>query len=153
MINPSQGQCMNRTHTRNKRRQTSMSRVGFEPSAPVFERAKTDRVLDREAIFIGSKGSLLVTFPVLAQFAYHPSVSKFVTQRQYFSITMNFTDKLCWPLHETLVIILKFHPRMDRLLSSKCTLPTWHSWMFWLYSPVRVKSEERYATWREFFEF
>jgi hypothetical protein len=41
-ISPSQGRYLNRTtKTQKKRRQTSMPRVGFEPTIPVFERAKT----------------------------------------------------------------------------------------------------------------
>jgi hypothetical protein len=42
------------TQTQNKRRQTSMPRVGFEPTIPVFERAKTLHSLDRAAIVIGT---------------------------------------------------------------------------------------------------
>jgi hypothetical protein len=37
------------TQTQNKRTQTSMPRVGFEPTTPVFERAKTVHALDRAA--------------------------------------------------------------------------------------------------------
>jgi hypothetical protein len=40
------------TQTQNKRTQTSMLRVGFEPTIPVFERAKTVHPLDRAAIAI-----------------------------------------------------------------------------------------------------
>jgi hypothetical protein len=39
--------------TQNKRTQTSMPWVGFEPTIPVFERAKAVHVLDREATVIG----------------------------------------------------------------------------------------------------
>jgi hypothetical protein len=39
--------------TQNKRTQPSMPRVGFEPTIPVFERAKTVHVLDRAAAVIG----------------------------------------------------------------------------------------------------
>jgi hypothetical protein len=42
------------TQTQNKRTQTSLSRLGFEPTIPVFERAKTVHVLDRSAIVIGA---------------------------------------------------------------------------------------------------
>jgi hypothetical protein len=38
------------TQTQNKRTQTSMPRVGFEATIPVFERAKTVHALDRSAI-------------------------------------------------------------------------------------------------------
>jgi hypothetical protein len=38
----------------NKRKQTSMLRVGIEPTTPVFERAKTVRALDRAATVIDS---------------------------------------------------------------------------------------------------
>jgi hypothetical protein len=41
------------TQTQNKRTQTSMPRVEFEPTIPVFERAKTVHALDRAATVIG----------------------------------------------------------------------------------------------------
>jgi hypothetical protein len=41
------------TQTRNKRAQTSMSWVEFEPKIPAFERSKTVHALDREATVIG----------------------------------------------------------------------------------------------------
>jgi hypothetical protein len=41
------------TQTQNKRPQTSMSRVEFEPTIPVFQRAKTVHGLDRAATLIG----------------------------------------------------------------------------------------------------
>jgi hypothetical protein len=43
-----------RTTTQNKRTQTSMPWVGFEPTIPVFKRAKTVRALDRAATVIGT---------------------------------------------------------------------------------------------------
>jgi hypothetical protein len=39
--------------TQNKRTQTSMPRVGFEPTIPVFKRAKTVHALDCAATVIG----------------------------------------------------------------------------------------------------
>jgi hypothetical protein len=44
----------NRT-TQNKRTQTSMSLVGFEPTIPVLERAKTVHALDPAATVIGNE--------------------------------------------------------------------------------------------------
>jgi hypothetical protein len=41
------------TYTQNKRTQTSMPRVGFEPTIPVFERAMTVQALDSAATVIG----------------------------------------------------------------------------------------------------
>jgi hypothetical protein len=41
-------------YTQNKRTQTSMPRVGFEPTIPVFEWAKTVPALDRVATVIGT---------------------------------------------------------------------------------------------------
>jgi hypothetical protein len=41
------------TNTINADRQTSMPRVEFEPTIPVFERAKTVHALDRAATVIG----------------------------------------------------------------------------------------------------
>jgi hypothetical protein len=40
------------TQTYNKRTQTSMPRMGFEPPTPAFERAKTVHALDRAATVI-----------------------------------------------------------------------------------------------------
>jgi hypothetical protein len=48
-----------RTQTQNKRRETSMSWVGFESTIPVFERAKTFHPLDRAATVIGQMMDLL----------------------------------------------------------------------------------------------
>jgi hypothetical protein len=42
------------TQTQNKRTQTSMPLVGFEPTKPVSERAKTVHDLDRAATVIGN---------------------------------------------------------------------------------------------------
>jgi hypothetical protein len=44
------------TQTRNKRTETRMPRVGFEPTIPVFKRAKTVHALDRAAAVIGTGG-------------------------------------------------------------------------------------------------
>jgi hypothetical protein len=41
------------TQTQNKRTQTFMPKVDFEPTIPVFERAKTVHALDRAATVIG----------------------------------------------------------------------------------------------------
>jgi hypothetical protein len=41
------------TQTQNKRIQTSTPRVGFEPTTPVFERAKTAHALDCAVNLIG----------------------------------------------------------------------------------------------------
>jgi hypothetical protein len=51
VISPSQGRYL--TQTQNKHKQTSMLRVGFEPTIPAFERAKTVHGLDRAATVIG----------------------------------------------------------------------------------------------------
>jgi hypothetical protein len=55
-ISPSQGRYLHTEQhkTQNKRTQTSMPRVGFEPTTPVFERAKTDHALDGAATVIGT---------------------------------------------------------------------------------------------------
>jgi hypothetical protein len=50
-INQSQGPYL--TQTRNKRKQTSIPWVGFEPRIPVFEWAKTFHALDNAATMIG----------------------------------------------------------------------------------------------------
>jgi hypothetical protein len=43
------------TQTHNKHTQTSMPRVGYEPTIPVFKRAKTVHALDRAATVIGGR--------------------------------------------------------------------------------------------------
>jgi hypothetical protein len=43
------------TQTQNKRTQTPMSRVGYEPTIPGFERAKTVHASDGAATVIGTK--------------------------------------------------------------------------------------------------
>jgi hypothetical protein len=55
-----------RTQTQNKRTQTSMQ-VGFEPTIPVFDRAKRIDALDRAANVIGQmvQQSMLLRFVVL----------------------------------------------------------------------------------------
>jgi hypothetical protein len=54
VISLSQGRYLHRTkQTQNKRTQTSMPWVEFEPMLPVFERAKTVHALDRAATVIG----------------------------------------------------------------------------------------------------
>jgi hypothetical protein len=59
-ISPTQGRYLHRTtQTRNKRRQTSMPLVRFEPTIPVIERAKTFHVLDLAATVIGCHGEYL----------------------------------------------------------------------------------------------
>jgi hypothetical protein len=53
-ISPSQSRYLHiEQHKQNKRTHTSMPRVGFEPTIPVFERAKTVHALDREATVFG----------------------------------------------------------------------------------------------------
>jgi hypothetical protein len=49
-ISPSQNRYL---QTQNKRKHTSMPRGGFEPTIPVFERAKTFNALDHAATLIG----------------------------------------------------------------------------------------------------
>jgi hypothetical protein len=51
VISPSQGRYL--TQTQNKRTQTSMPRVVFEPTIPAFEREKTVHALDRAVAVIG----------------------------------------------------------------------------------------------------
>jgi hypothetical protein len=53
-ISPSKGRYLHRPkQAQNKRTQTSMSRVGFEPTIPVFEGVKTFHALDSAATVIG----------------------------------------------------------------------------------------------------
>jgi hypothetical protein len=57
-ISPSQGRYLHiTTQTQNKRTHTPMPRVGFQPTIPVFERAKTVHALNRTATVIDRKYS------------------------------------------------------------------------------------------------
>jgi hypothetical protein len=54
-ISRTQGCYLHRTtQTQNKNRRTSMSSAGFEPTIPVFERAKTVHVLNRADTVVGN---------------------------------------------------------------------------------------------------
>jgi hypothetical protein len=54
-ISPSQGRYLHtEQHKQNKRTQTSMPQVVFEPTIPAFERAKTIHALDGTATVIGN---------------------------------------------------------------------------------------------------
>jgi hypothetical protein len=50
------------TQTQNKRTQTSMPQVGFEPTTPVFERAKSVHALDRASTVIGLHSACIVLY-------------------------------------------------------------------------------------------
>jgi hypothetical protein len=57
------------TQTQNKRTQTSMPQLGFEPTIPVFERGKTVHALDRAATVIGKHSASYLEFrPCLSLF-------------------------------------------------------------------------------------
>jgi hypothetical protein len=59
-ISPSQGSYLHtEQHEQNKRTQTSMTRVRFEPTTPAFKWAKTVHALDRTATVIGNASLLL----------------------------------------------------------------------------------------------
>jgi hypothetical protein len=58
-IGPSQGLYLHRTtQAQNKRRQTTMPRVGFKPMIPVFERKKKIYALDRTVTVIDDSTSI-----------------------------------------------------------------------------------------------
>jgi hypothetical protein len=68
-----------RTQTQNERTQTSMPRVWFEPTTPVFGRAKTVHALDRTSIVIGDTRiwDLQNTMQVLVPMGIELSVEKY----------------------------------------------------------------------------
>jgi hypothetical protein len=63
VISPSQGRYL--TQTQIKRRQTSMPWVGFGPTIPVFEQAKTVHALYRAATVVGTYPSSIYEKDVL----------------------------------------------------------------------------------------
>jgi hypothetical protein len=71
-----------------------MSRVGFEPTTPVFERAKTVYALDREVTVIGKSSNQLVNklFRKLRSHSVSPS-AKFYTTVRSGSAPFNVTQK------------------------------------------------------------
>jgi hypothetical protein len=71
------------TKTQNKRTQTSMPWVGFEPTIPAFERAKTFHALDR--VIRGSYASLKYSCVVcLRNFAVHCPHKKYMLKQNVF---------------------------------------------------------------------
>jgi hypothetical protein len=81
-------------HKENKRIQTSMPRVGFEPTIPVFERAKRVHVLDGAATVIDTgSGLLLLLLLLLLLFLYSPLLGL----GRFFSFLILYTvDKTPW---------------------------------------------------------
>jgi hypothetical protein len=55
------------TQTQNKRTQTSMPRVGFEPMIPAFERVKTCHALDHAATVVGLSLYIKVNLSLLKE--------------------------------------------------------------------------------------
>jgi hypothetical protein len=78
------------TQTENKRTQTSMSRVGFEPTIPVFEREKTIHALDRAATVIGSELLYKNNFVAINSLAGHiaPTVICLKSLKQFCSMQL-----------------------------------------------------------------
>jgi hypothetical protein len=60
------------TQTQTKRTQTSMPRVRFEPTIPVFERAKTVHALDRAATTISNSNLIDLILSVLSDLCITP---------------------------------------------------------------------------------
>jgi hypothetical protein len=79
----------------NKRRQTSMPWVGFEPTISAFERAKTVHAIDRAATVIGSiqsHGSAFTRFLCI-----HGSTALCSTLAAFFSLLIFYTvDRTLW---------------------------------------------------------
>jgi hypothetical protein len=72
-ISPYQGRYLHMTtQTQNKRTQTSMPRLGYEPTIPVFERTKTAHALDRADTLTSSSNLLDLIFSVLSGLCINP---------------------------------------------------------------------------------
>jgi hypothetical protein len=85
------------TQTQNKRTQTSMPQVEFEPTIPVFERAKTVHALDRAATVIGD---LLHT---------HPKVKPVNMKIQRWNTKNKFNTKNYILINNYLIILITGH--------------------------------------------
>jgi hypothetical protein len=68
VISPSQGlstYTQDIIKTQNKRKETSMPQVGFEPKIPMFERTKTVHASDRAATVFGYRYYTYIKFNIL----------------------------------------------------------------------------------------
>jgi hypothetical protein len=88
------------TQTQNKRKQTSMPRVGFEPMIPVFERTKTINALDRAAAVIGS------IKPYWKQFPFQHIFLR-ILRGLYFTWLQKFVQIFMQSLHSCCPILIK----------------------------------------------
>jgi hypothetical protein len=73
------------TQTQNKRTQTSMPPMGFEPTIPVFERAKTVHALDHAATVIGIETCISCKY-ILSPIKSSKNQTKFTTKRKWIKI-------------------------------------------------------------------
>jgi hypothetical protein len=77
-----------------------MSRVGLEPTTPVFERVKTVHASDRAATVIGSYSYVVVYFMILP-----------MSEKIYFRIIGILEDnKLEWIWKEVVVAYSRYYP-------------------------------------------
>jgi hypothetical protein len=115
----SQGRYLHRTtQTQKKRRQTSIPWVGFEPTIPVFQRAKTFRASQRAATAIGFREFLppkLCNRCLLIKHLYHLSLHIRPIKPPCFKYSNN-TRRSLWitafikkQLHSKRIIIIIIH--------------------------------------------
>jgi hypothetical protein len=107
VISPLQGRYL--TQTQNKHKQTSMPRVGFEPTIPAFERAKTVQALERAAAVIGFglRKCQQMTKPVLSLYmprgGEKPTEYRGLSVAQIFSEMKSTSVPLCQPARYSVI--------------------------------------------------
>jgi hypothetical protein len=90
------------TYTQNKLTETSMPRMGFEPTIPVFERAKTVHASDRAATVIGHMSTSVLTNisnPNISQNLFKDGVSNNKPRVDNLNKILNFS------LHEERLVL------------------------------------------------
>jgi hypothetical protein len=99
------------TQTQNKRTQTSLPRVGFEPTTPVFERTKTVHALDRADTVIGS--TAVVCLHLFEENVASEAVShKFASYSEAVKLKCQSGDRLSW--HRFVMVFLSSSRKMLR---------------------------------------
>jgi hypothetical protein len=120
VISPSQGRYLHRTtETQNKRRQTSMPRVAFEPRIPAFERVKTLNSLDGAATVIGPQANRLYILQFLSNIAPNISLNIYHKANSYV---------ICWPIAILIVPEEKLPTSLVRIscYSNELSIPPNH---------------------------
>jgi hypothetical protein len=119
VISPSQGRYL--TQTQNKHRETSMPRVGFEPTIPASERAKKVHALDRATTVVSFTHylTIIIILSIWSRFLFHQHFQFPVVLAPWGTVCCFPTCPLlstedCRTLHD-FVLILYIHLTFSRI--------------------------------------